>query len=150
MATISAGQLFQTAEVEALNQIFRLAQGPTTSSYYLALCGNATSGSLDDTFLTMASVTEFGATGYSRQVMGPTAPTAASPSVIKNTATVTWGPLTGSITGTPINWVLGTDATGAGSGTTAKLMCAFLVTTPRTPLSGDSVAAAANALTCTL
>jgi hypothetical protein len=147
MSTISAGQLMTTAEQEALAQVFRKAQGPAISSWYLALLTNAASGSLDNTFTTMAAVSEFSATsGYARQIFGPTTPTAASPSVISNTATITFGPLT-TPSGT-IVWGMGTDATGAGSGTTAKLMCAFLLATARTPISGDSLQAAASAFTC--
>lgn len=147
MSTISAGQLMTTAEQEALAQVFRKTQGPAISSAFLALLTNATSGSVDNTWTTMAQVTEYGATGYARQVFGPTTPTAASPSVISNTATITFGP-TSSSPGTTINWGMMTDNTGAGSGTTAKLMAAFLVTTPRTPISGDSVQAAASSFTC--
>jgi hypothetical protein len=146
MSTISAGQLMTTAEQEALAQVFRKTQGPATSNYWLALLTNATSGSVDNTWTTMASATEYGATGYARQIFGPGTPSAASPSVISNGSTITFGPMTSS-PGTTINWGMGTDNTGTGSGTTAKLMCAFLVTTPRTPISGDSVQAAASAFT---
>lgn len=149
MSTISAGQLMTFAEQEALAQVFRKAQGPALSSAYLALLTNALSGSVDNTWTTMASVSEFGAaSGYARQVFGPTTPTVASPSVISNTGTITYGPLT-TPSGT-INWGMLTDATGSGAGTTAKLICAFLVTTPRTPITGDSVQAAANAFTCSV
>lgn len=147
MATISAGQLLTTAEQEALNQIFRRTQGPATSNFYLALSTNATSASFDNTWTTMAQVTEYGAASYARQIFGPGAPSAASPSVISNSGTLTFGPFTSS-PGTTVNWGVGTDATGAGSGTTAKLMAAFLITTPRTPISGDSLQAAAAAFTC--
>lgn len=147
MSTISAGQLMTTAEQEALAQVFRKTQGPVTSSWYLALLTNAASGSLDNTWTTMAQVSEFSAAaGYSRQIFGPTTPTAASPSVISNTATLTFGPLT-TPSGTVI-WGMGTDATGAGSGTTAKLMAAFLLSSTRTPANGDSLQAAASAFTC--
>jgi hypothetical protein len=146
MSTISAGQLMTFAEQEALAQVFRKTQGPATSSSFLALLTNATSGSVDNTWTTMASAAEYGATGYARQSFGPTTPTVASPSVISNTSTITFGP-TSSSPGTTINWGMVTDNTGAGSGTTAKLICAFLVTTPRTPISGDSIQAAASAFT---
>ena len=45
-------------------------------------------------------------------------------------------------------WGMLTDATGAGSGTTAKLIAAFLLTSSRTPSTGDSLQAAASAFTC--
>lgn len=149
MATISAGQLMTFAEQEALAQVFRLTQGPAASSAYLALLTNAASGSLDDTFTTMAAVAEYGAAGYARLVFGPTTPTAASPSVIKNTGTLTFGPMT-SGTGATIIWGMLTDATGGGTGTTAKLICAFLLANSRVPLVGDSLVGAANAFTCTV
>ena len=147
MSTISSGQLMTFAEQEALAQVFRKTQGPATTSTFLALLTNATSGSVDNTWTTMASAAEFTAvSGYSRQTYGPTVPTVASPSVISNTATITFGPLT-TPTGT-VNWGMVTDNTGAGSGTTAKLIAAFLLTTPRTPINGDSLQAAASAFTC--
>lgn len=152
MATISAGQLMTFAEQEALAQTFRLTQGPAASSAYLALLTNPASGSLDNTFTTMAAVTEYmggPANGYARLVFGPTTPTAASPSVIKNTGTLTFGPTT-TAPGTTVNWGMLTDATGSGTGTTAKLICAFLLANPRTPLLGDSLVGAANAFTCTV
>jgi hypothetical protein len=148
MSTISAGQLMTFAEQEALAQVFRKTQGPATSSTYLALLTNAASGSVDNTWTTMASgPTEYGATGYARQVFGPTTPTVASPSVISNTGALTWGPFTASVSGTVI-WGMLTDATGAGSGSTAKLIAAFLLTSSRTPATGDSLQAAASAFTC--
>lgn len=147
MSTISAGQLFTTAEQEALAQVFRKAQGPAISNAYLALSKDAASGVVDNTWTTMASPSEYGATGYSRQIFGPTTPTVASPSVIGNTGTLTYGPFTAAVSGT-VFWGLLTDNTGAGSGTTAKLMCAFLLTSSRTPALGDSLQAAASAFTC--
>lgn len=147
MSTISAGQLMTTAEQEALAQVFRKTQGPAISSFYLALLTNAASGSLDNTWTTMVQVAEYAPTGYARQVFGPIVPSAASPSVISNTASITWGPFSAGTGGTVI-WGMGTDATGAGSGTTAKLMCAFLLTATRTPANGDSLQAAASAFTC--
>lgn len=146
MATISAGQLMTFAEQEALAQTFRKTQGPAVSSTYLALLTNAASGSLDDTWTTMASVSEYAPTGLSRQVFGPTTPTVASPSVIANTAGITWGPFTAG-TGSTVVWGMLTDATGAGSGTTAKLICAYLLTSTRTPANGDSLQAAASSFT---
>jgi hypothetical protein len=147
VSTISAGQILTTAEQEALAQIFRKTQGPATSNFYLALSTNATSGSFDNTWTTMAQVTEFSAAGgYSRQIFGPGTPSVASPSVISNGSTITFGPLT-TPSGT-VNWGVGTDNTGAGAGGTAKLMVAFLLTASRTPANGDSLQAAAAAFTC--
>jgi hypothetical protein len=149
MSTISAGQLMTFAEQEALAQVFRKTNGPTTSSTYLALLTNAASGAVDNTWTTMTSVAEYGATGYARLVFGPTTPTVASPSVISNTGVLTFGPMTAG-TGATVIWGMLTDATGSGTGTTAKLICAFLLLNTRLPLVGDSLSAAASAFTCTV
>jgi hypothetical protein len=147
MATISAGQLMTFAEQEALNQVFRKLQGPALSNAYLALLTNAATGSVDNTWTTMASVSEYGATGYARLVFAPGSPTAASPSVISNSGTLTFGPMTAG-TGATVIWGMLTDNTGTGTGTTAKLMCAFLLANSRLPLVGDSLTAAIAAFTC--
>lgn len=149
MATISAGQLMTFAEQEALNQVFRKLAGPAISSTYLALLTNAATGAVDNTWTTMASTAEYGATGYSRLVFGPTSPTAASPSVISNTGVLTFGPMTAG-TGATVIWGMLTDVTGAGTGGTAKLICAFLLANTRLPLVGDSLVGAAGAFTCTV
>lgn len=149
MSTISAGQLMTFAEQEALAQVFRKLNGPATSSTYLSLLTNAASGSVDNTWTTMASVSEYAATGYARLVFGPTTPTVASPSVISNTGALTFGPMSAG-TGATIVWGMLTDATGAGTGTTAKLIAAFLLLNTRLPLVGDSLTAAASAFTCTV
>jgi hypothetical protein len=144
VSTISAGQLMQYAEKQALEAVFLKTQSPATAATYLHLCTNAASGSMDNTWVLVSSATVYTATGYTPQAFGPTTASSASPSVISNTATVTWGP-TSSSPGTTIYWgALGSSAT-PGS---ANFICAFLVTTPRTPISGDSIQAAANAFTC--
>jgi hypothetical protein len=146
MATLSAGQLMESGEVQALNCV-TLKAVPTVGAAPLALSTAAASGVLNSTDTTMvgASINEYGATGYSRIAFGPGSPSAASPSVISNSGTITFGPFTAGVTGT-INWGILTQ----GAGGTALAIAAFLLTTARTPLTGDSLQAATAAFTCQL
>jgi len=142
MSTISAGQLFTYAEQQALAAVFRKSQSPAAGSVYMGLSTAAASGVLDNTAATMAhaSINEYAtASGYARQVYGPVAPTVASPSVIYNTAVITWGPFT-SAPGTCV-WGICCDA---ASGTSANVIAAFLLSSTRTPSIGDSLQAAAG------
>lgn len=142
MPLLSAGQLFQYAEQQALNAVFLKAQSPVVAATYMALDTSATSGGINSTATTMAdaSLHEYAtATGYARQSYGPVTATAASPSVIYNTAQLTWGPFT-SAPGTA-NW--GICCTLA-SGTAANTIAAFLLASSRTPAIGDSLQAAAG------
>jgi hypothetical protein len=148
MTTLSAGQLMQSGEVQALAQVCMQAQGPAIAGGApLALSKAAASGALDPTNTTMAgaSIAEYGATGYTRQAFGSGAPSAASPSVASNASTITYGPFTASVTGT-IVWGILTQ----GTGSSALAIAAFLLGTARTPLTGDSLQAAAAAFTCQL
>jgi hypothetical protein len=138
---LSAGQLMTYAEQQALAQVFLKAQGPAAGSTYLALLTAAPTA----TDATMASETEFSTSdGYARQSFGPTTPTVASPSVIANTATITFGPFTTAAPGT-CTWAM---LCNAATGTTASNIAAFLLANPRTPLVGDSLTAAASSFTC--
>jgi hypothetical protein len=142
MPLLSAGQLFQWAQNQALAAVLLKVQSPAAAATYMALSTSATSGVLDSATTTMAgaSVNEYAtASGYARQSYGPTSPTNASPSVAWNTAQITWGPFT-SAPGT-CNWGILCDA---ASGTTAHTIAAFLLASPRTPAIGDSLQAAAG------
>lgn len=141
--TLSAGQIMEYGEKQALAAIFRQAQSPATGSVYLALLTAAPAAGTD---LTMAAETEYGATGYARQVYGPGTPTSASPSVISNSGSITWGPFTAG-TGSAVTWGMCCDAS---TGPTANLIAAYLMTSSRTPANGDSLQAATNAFSCTL
>lgn len=147
MTTLSAGQLMESGETQALAAITLKTQSPATASAPLALSTAAATGVLDPTNTTMAgaSINEYGATGYSRVAFGPGSPSSASPSVISNASTITFGPFTASVTGT-ISWGILTQ----GSSGTALAIAAFLLTTARTPITGDSLQAAAAAFTCQL
>lgn len=143
---LSAGQFMEFAEKLAVKAATGQAVTATTT-LYLALLTAAPAAGTD---ATMASETEYGATGYARQSIttasGWNAATSASPSVISNANTITWGP-TSSSPGTTLTWGMLVDAS---SGTSANNWIAYLLTTPRTPLSGDSVSAAASAFTCSV
>jgi hypothetical protein len=142
MATISAGQLFQWAEKQALEAVFLKTQSPAIGTVYQALLTTAVSGALQNTATTMAdaSITEYNtSTAYARQAMAMAAATSASPSQIWNSAQLTYGPFS-SPPGTA-NWAV---ACSAVSGTSANTIAAFLLGTPRTPATGDSLQAAAG------
>jgi|SRR5580765_4269161 len=142
MPLLSAGQLMQYGEKQALEAVFRKTQSPAAAAVYMALSTAATSGVLNSTDLTMAgsSINEYAtASGYARQSYGPSLATSASPSVIYNSAQLTWGPFT-SAPGT-CNWGIVCDA---ASGTSANAIAAFLLASSRTPAIGDSLQAAAG------
>ena len=136
---MATNKLSQYANVQALEAVMRKTQSPATGSVYLALLTAAPS----DTNLTMAAVTEYGATGYARQVFGPGSATAAEPSVIANGGTITFGPFTAGTGATISHWAI----CDASSGTTANIIATGALTTSRTPATGDSAQAAAGAFT---
>jgi len=143
---LSVGQVLEFAEKRAITAASGQAVATATTLWMGLLTAAPTAG----TDLTMASETEYGATGYARQSLTVAsawnAVTSASPSVVSNAASITWGP-TSSSPGTTVTWGILCDAV---SGTTANLYIAYLLTTPRTPISGDSVQAAASAFTASI
>lgn len=132
-------KISQYGNVQALEAIFRKTQSPAVGSVWIALLTAAPT----DTNLTMAAVTEYAATGYARQVFGPTSATAAEPSVISNTSTITFGPFTAG-TGATVTHAAICDAV---SGTAANIIATVALTASRTPATGDSLQAAASAFT---
>lgn len=132
-------KLSQYGNVQALEAVFRKTQSPATGSVWLALLTAAPT----DTNLTMAAVTEYGATGYARQVFGPSSATAAEPSVISNAGVITFGPFTAG-TGAAVTHAAICDAV---SGTTANIIGTVALTSSRTPATGDSLQAAIAAFT---
>jgi len=121
-----------------MEAIFRKTQSPATGSVYVALL----TATPTDTNLTMAAVTEYTATGYSRQVFGPGSASAAEPSVISNSGTITFGPFTAG-TGSTVTHIAICDAS---SGTTANIIATAALSASRTPATGDSLQAAAAAI----
>ena len=141
MTLISQGQLFQSAEQQALNAVFLKTQSPAVAATYLALSQTAV-GSLQSTETTMAGATinEYAtSTAYARQSFVPSTATAASPSQIWNSGTITWGPFTAA-PGT-CYWGI---ACNAASGTAAATIASFLLASSRTPGIGDSLQCAAG------
>jgi len=137
-----AGQIMEYGEKQALATIFRQATSPVVAgNVWLALLTAAPAAGTD---LTMAAETEYGPTGYARQVYGPGAPSSASPSVLSNTAVITWGPFTAG-TGGVVTWAMCCDLV---SGSTADNIAAYLLASSRTPQNGDSLQAAIAAFTC--
>lgn len=132
-------KLSQYANQQALEAVMRKTQSPATGNVYLALLTAAPT----DTNLTMAAVTEYGATGYARQVIAWGSATAAEPSVISNSGTITFGPFTAG-TGSAVTHAAVCDAV---SGTTANIIGTVALTSSRTPATGDSLQAAAAAFT---
>jgi len=132
-------KLSQYANVQALEAAFRKTQSPAAGNLWIALL----TATPTDTNLTMAAVTEYGATGYARQVFGPGSATAAEPSVISNAGVITFGPMTAG-TGATVTHIAVCDAV---SGTSANIIATAALTASRTPAVGDSLQAAAAALT---
>jgi len=133
-------KLHQYGNVQALEAVFRKTQSPAAgATIYIALV----TATPTDTHLTMATQTEYAATGYARQLFGPTTATAAEPSVISNTATITFGPFTAG-TGATVTHAVICDAV---SGTSANIIASVALTASRTPATGDSLQAAASAFT---
>jgi len=136
---LSAGQIMEYGEKKALSTITGTTQSAVTT--YLALTTAAPATGAD---LTMASETEFStADGYARQPFLPGTPTSAAPSVLGNSATITFGPITTSAPGTA-TWAILTDT---ASGTGGNVIASFLLANARTPLVGDSLTAAGGAFT---
>ncbi len=129
----------QYGAAQALEAITRKTQSPAVGSVYLALL----TATPTDTSLTMAALTEYAATGYARQVYGPGSASAAKPSVIGNNGVITGGPFTAG-TGSTVTHAALVDAS---SGTTANIIATMALTSSRTPGTGDSLQAAANAFT---
>jgi hypothetical protein len=144
MAAMSAGAFMEYAEKEALAAVCLKTQSPAAATTYLALLTAAPT----QTDLTMAAEAEFSTSdGYARQPItntsGWTGPSSASPSVISNALTITFGPITTAAPGTA-TWAMLTDAV---SGTSSNCIIAFLLANSRTPLVGDSLVAAAGNFT---
>lgn len=87
--------------------------------------------------------TEYGATGYARQNIPWTAPTAADPPVLNNSTTLTWGPMTAG-TGSTISNCSLMDAPSGGAA--ANQYAYWTLTTSKTPGTNDSVQAAVSAI----
>jgi hypothetical protein len=108
---------------------------------YLALITTATAPADN------ALGSEYAATGNARQPVVWTAPTAADPPVTSNSALLTWGPMTGG-TGAALGSLSLMDSLSGG--TAANQMAWWTLANQKTPGTGDSVTAAAGAVTMQL
>jgi hypothetical protein len=92
---------------------------------------------------TPASMVEYTATGYARQICAMSVP-AGTPRVASNTATLTFGPLTGANNVTQIvGWALVSTA----SGTTGDMVAQGDLTVARTPAANDQLAVSPGSIT---
>ncbi len=112
----------------------------TARTVYLALLTAAPT----DTS-TVATMTEYGATGYARVACAMTAPT-GDPSSTNNSAALTFGPFTAGTGGVITHCAVVSSA----SGTTGDFIAWWALTTSRTPAVNDSVSFAVAALVLTL
>jgi hypothetical protein len=89
-------------------------------------------------------VSEYGATGYSRQTVSWTAPTLISlVPATQNSGAMTFGPFTAGTGATVSHAAL----VSAASGTSGDLLAWWSLDTSRTPATNDAITIAANALT---
>jgi hypothetical protein len=95
---------------------------------------------------TPATMTEYAATGYSRQLCAMGTPS-GTPRVIANTAGLSYGPLTGANGTTAVTyWALVSTA----SGTTGECVAFGDMVTPRTPAASDTLTAAIGSITVSI
>lgn len=92
---------------------------------------------------TPATMTEYAATGYIRQVCAMSAGS-GTPRVSSNTSALSYGPLTGANGSTQVvGWVLVSTANGTAGEATAY----GDFTTPRTPAASDTLTVSIGAIT---
>jgi hypothetical protein len=133
----------QYARAQANEAIMRKTQSPAAGTVYLLLGTSATVPTDAGSTIAASGVTEYTATGYSRQAIVWGSATVATPSVIANTNTITFGPFTAG-TGATIRYALVVDsASGSGNVITVQQV------TDRTPAVNDSIQAAPGAITNT-
>jgi hypothetical protein len=94
--------------------------------------------------------TEVGFTGYLRQAMTWTAPTAADPPVSATLGVLTFGPFTAG-TGATVSYSSLMDIPlSAGVGVVANMYAYWTLTTAKTPGTGDSIQVAAAAISMSM
>lgn len=125
----------------ALDIVTGRAAGPGARTTYVALLTAAPTDAS-----TLGTMTELTTSGYARQSVAWSAPSAADPPETHNTNTITFGPFTAD----PPN-VTHFAIVSASSGTTGDFLAWGALTTPRDATTGDSLQAASSAfsLTCT-
>lgn len=141
------GEFSDAGSIRALDAVTGRAT-QTLRTMYLALC---TAAPADAQSTGTISMTEYAATGYSRQTVtfGTGAGGAGTPTTVggvvttANTAALSFGPFTAG-TGTTITHAA---LVSASSGTTGDLVAYWTLDTSRTPATNDSISVAIGALT---
>jgi hypothetical protein len=131
-----SGQFSRLGKTRALNVVLGLS-APTTYSGYIAL---TTTAPTDSTI-----GTEYAATGYARQAVAWTSPTAADPPVSSNSGALTFGPFTAG-TGSTISYGELTDQSAGAITATTQMYAWWTFGTAKTPANGDSATIAIAAL----
>jgi hypothetical protein len=133
-----AGEFSTVGANNALDGAFgRVTQ--TARTVYVALLSAAPTDAT-----TLATMTEITATGYSRQVYTPGAPT-GDPAVTSNTNSITFGPFTADPPS--VGWCA---LVSAASGTAGDFIYWWTFTTARDAAIGDSLNIAVGALSASL
>lgn len=138
---MAVNTLSQYARAQANEAIHRRTQSPAAGSLYLLLGTSATIPTDAGSTIAASGVTEYTATGYARQVIAFGAATVATPSVMANSGTITFGPFTAG-TGAIVRYALVVDS-ASGSGNVVDV----IQVPDRTPATGDSLQAAPGAIT---
>lgn len=139
---MAVNTISQYAAAQALEAIVKKTQSPAAGTVYALLGTSATVPTDAGTTIAASGVTEYTATGYARQAITWGSATLARPSVIASTGTPTWGPFTAG-TGAIVRYVLIVDTASS----TGNVIAVIQLATDRTPATGDSLQAAAGALT---
>lgn len=137
-----SGEFSRVGAQYALDIVSGRATNPFTASSRTTYLALLTSAPTDST--TLATMAEVTTSGYARQSITWSAPSAADPPETHNTNTITFGPFTAD----PPN-VTHWAVVSASSGTTGDFLMWGAWTTARDAASGDSLQVAASALSMT-
>lgn len=132
-----SGQFSRLGKQRALDVVTGQSS-PSTYSGFVALTTTTPSDS--------TTGTEYAATGYARQAVAWSAPTAADPPVTSTTGQLTFGPFTAG-TGSTISYGELTDQSAGAITATTQMYAWWTFGTPKTPANGDSATIAVAALT---
>jgi hypothetical protein len=141
---MAVNTMSQYARAQANEAVHRRTQSPAAGTVYGLLGTSATVPTDAGSTIAASGVTEYTATGYARQPITYGAATVATPSVMVNTGTPTWGPFTAG-TGAICRYLLIVD-TVSGAGNVIDV----IQITDRTPATGDSLQAGAGTITSTI
>lgn len=137
-----AGELHDTGSLLALEALTGHSSTSASTTYLMLLTSPPSDSS------TLAGLSEYVATGYSRQAVtwGSAALNTSGIPQIANSGTITFGPFT-TVSGSTISYCA---LVTVGSGTSGDIRCWWTLDVSRTPAVNDSVQFAANSLKITL